>query len=1229
MPFHITLSDSGANLTAGPTKLITFFKDNHILLQEPITVIFGDKNIALSRSYLDFPGTLLNRIYLLDCLPHCIFSTSDLNRRGFNVECTNRLTCEITNGSHTILLTTPLNEPNQLYYFNLSELLLPIQPISQGQPQISAVQLAEQPRLTKQQIADVIDLHERLNHPGSAVMARAIAAHAWTGISDSITAALIDRVFRNQACLSCHLGQTLHIPHGVGTGAPYPYLGYAISVDYVPVSVVALGGWTGFFCFRELTIGAVFFILCKQKLELLRALNRVRRYLLSCKCLPLRVLKVDAGTVENAAATITALESEGVHVDSAAPEQQCQNPAERTIRTVNHTVATMLIDQHFLGRDSWAKAVIFMGTTSNALPNTLSGEYSPEYHLTGVHPDISRFRFKFGQPVICPRLIATRQRDGFRFSPYGQLGFYVGSAGLHGDSLIHFPENKRAVDHIRSEVQAIQLYRQDIKTNALAGSTVSYDNQGQLLFPNPVHMHTILPQLIVNSTPADLLLFDSAENIQTEISCTDRSSNIPDELAALVSAVRITVPIITEKIPAVSIPITTDSMCPVQCEEKSIPDMVGIPITETPQENTTLQDTDFRIGDTVVYTDEKFIKNICVIFKITSSRYKTYYYIRPITDQPNSKGFIVTGNIAKYTPSIPQVNLVLESSSVSSSSIPPAPNLRSPTSAMTRYLNTLMAPEFQSPILDPIDDNPKFRAARAGPDWERCWKPACEEEMQGLRDFKTGTEIRLEDIPDGAPIYPTKFDLKTKRDLVTGAVQKFKARLCVLGDAFQTGFKALYAPTVKYGTLMLIATLAVYFGMQLTKTDCKKAFLYPDLPSNDHIFIQLPETYMHTITGKTPKRVYWKLNKTLYGLPQSPEAFYRDVSHHLLTHGYLRSSADPCLFYRRGLNGELTLICVHVDDFAIAGSSSQQIDEVVRIMRLRYTISVDLRLESYIGIHVEYERDGSVTLSQPNMIREIFRDYNMTPKTVRVPMSSDFNDKEQDDSPRIDHIQYMRLLGRLMYVVRTRPDIAYAINRLATRANRATERDFQALLRVLLYLDHTKYLGLRFHHSRTDVSTAKRLFCFVDAAFATHTDSRSHSGYCFGMGDLIGMFFSRSFKQTGVTLSSTESENWAAVEAVKEIIWFRTLLEEIGFPQNGPTTIYADNASMIILAEHFSGNHSRIKHFMCRINFLIEKVQEGVIHFEHVPTEMNVADILTKPLGPIDFERLRPLLLGM
>jgi hypothetical protein len=108
-----------------------------------------------------------------------------------------------------------------------------------------------------------------------------------------------------------------------------------------------------------------------------------------------------------------------------------------------------------------------------------------------------------------------------------------------------------------------------------------------------------------------------------------------------------------------------------------------------------------------------------------------------------------------------------------------------------------------------------------------------------------------------------------------------------------------------------------------------------------------------------------------------------------------------------------------------------------------------------------------------------------------------------------------------------------------------------------------------------------------------------------------------------------EAENAAAVEAVKEIMWFRLLLDQLGFPQQQPTIVFADNASMIAVAEDFSGNHKKVKHYLTRINFLIEQVKNKVISFQHVPSCDNTADILTKPLAPADFLRLRPRLLGI
>ena len=182
----------------------------------------------------------------------------------------------------------------------------------------------------------------------------------------------------------------------------------------------------------------------------------------------------------------------------------------------------------------------------------------------------------------------------------------------------------------------------------------------------------------------------------------------------------------------------------------------------------------------------------------------------------------------------------------------------------------------------------------------------------------------------------------------------------------------------------------------------------------------------------------------------------------------------------------------------------------------------------------------------------------------------------------------MHLLGRLIFIIKTRPDIAYAVNRLACRSQVCTDKDFKALLRIVSYLWGTKDLGIRLKASKSpDSVEATRLFCYVDASYASHVDSKSQSGYCFYLGNHLGMFFSRTFKQSNITLSSTECENAAAVEATKEIIWFRGLLAELGFPQLEPTIIHADNKSMITLANDYSGNYKRVKHYLTRINFMV------------------------------------------
>ena len=123
-------------------------------------------------------------------------------------------------------------------------------------------------------------------------------------------------------------------------------------------------------------------------------------------------------------------------------------------------------------------------------------------------------------------------------------------------------------------------------------------------------------------------------------------------------------------------------------------------------------------------------------------------------------------------------------------------------------------------------------------------------------------------------------------------------------------------------------------------------------------------------------------------------------------------------------------------------------------------------------------------------------------------------------------------------------------------------------------------------------------------------------GVCFSLGHNGAMFYSKSKIQPTVSLSSAESETNAATDATCDIIWFRNILKELGFPQYEPTPLFSDNASMITLATAYSGNHKRVRHFMSKINFMIQQVQDSMVELIHLAGDNMPADILTKPLGP-------------
>jgi hypothetical protein len=295
-------------------------------------------------------------------------------------------------------------------------------------------------------------------------------------------------------------------------------------------------------------------------------------------------------------------------------------------------------------------------------------------------------------------------------------------------------------------------------------------------------------------------------------------------------------------------------------------------------------------------------------------------------------------------------------------------------------------------------------------------------------------------------------------------------------------------------------------------------------------------------------------------------------------------------------------------------------EELVGVLEARYVISKFPLLEDFLGVQMIHNANGSISLNNFKYLHKLVEEYIPTSGAgcciALSPMSTKFNDEEQDIAPPADLAKFRKLLGKLMFMARTRHDIAFAVNRLAARAHHATALDMEALVRVVRYLKGTPAVCLTYYPStpETGVSAVQFEF-FVDCATTIYSDFKGQTGVCARLGTdhRSAMFFARTCKQKVVSTGSCHCEAIGAVETIKAVIWFRNIAAEIGFAQVGPTIIYCDNMAMIQLFTAFSGNHKRVKHFMHAIAFAMDQVEQGVVLFKYLDGTLHPADGLSKP----------------
>lgn len=351
-------------------------------------------------------------------------------------------------------------------------------------------------------------------------------------------------------------------------------------------------------------------------------------------------------------------------------------------------------------------------------------------------------------------------------------------------------------------------------------------------------------------------------------------------------------------------------------------------------------------------------------------------------------------------------------------------------------------------------------------------------------------------------------------------------------------------------------------------------------------------------------RVVCKLQKALYGLKQSPRAWFGRFSLAMKRYGFKQSNSDHTLFLKH--QGELvTALIIYVDDMIITGNDEKEITNLQKYLATEFEMKNLGGLKYFLGIEVARSSQG-ISLSQRKYVLDLLAETGMLDcKPADTPIVQNHGLGEHQNQTPTNKDRYQRLVGKLIYLSHTRPDIAYAVSVVSQYMHNPSEEHTNAVTRILRYLKASPGKGLMFrknNHLNIDG--------YTDADWAGNiTDRKSTSGYfTFVGGNLVAW---RSKKQKVVALSSAEAEFCGMTKGLCELLWLRELLREIGYSPESTMRLFCDNKAAIAIAQN-PVQHDRTKHVEIDQHFIREKLDAKIVQFPFVKSEEQLADILTK-----------------